>query len=168
VNAWAIVASGAIGGVLGIVASFGGAIYQQRVIGRREAASARKRVYVELLSRSLTLLHRVQALRDTARLRSGLSEALDVLTRQRRLLDPMQLVDWLMQDMQPAYDAWSAVWASAPPTIVQSANELIAHCSEVIGAVGHPKPTERVQKVRTLILGVQRDAVSDTRFQEKP
>jgi hypothetical protein len=78
----------------------------------------------------------------------------------------MQLVDWLMQDMQPAYDAWSAVWASAPPTIVQSANELIAHCSEVIGAVGHPEPTERVQKVRTLILGVQRDAVSDTRFQE--
>jgi hypothetical protein len=167
VNAWAIVVSGVSGGILAIIAAWGSAFYQQRALGEREAAAARNRAYLELLTRSMTLAQRAQALRLTARLRSGLTESLDVLLRQRRPLDPMQLHDWMMEDMRPAYQAWSDSWIAAPPTVVEAANQLIAACAEVIGDIGYDFPSDRRGRLHAIVAGVQADHDADAAFQRK-
>jgi hypothetical protein len=164
--AWAIVISGLGGGLVGATASLGTMAYQQRRIDRRDAASARGHAYAALLVRSLTLAQRATTLMTTARLRSGLTEGFDVALRHRRPLDPMQLHDWLMQDMLPAIEAWSNIWLTTPPPIVAKANELFAACSGVMeAATMHPRRSG-VAKLREYLLGVQEDSDQAARLSQ--
>ncbi len=153
--AWAVVISGLGGGLLGAAASFGAVAYQQRRLDRREAASARGKAYGELLLRSLTLAQRAATLMATARVRSGLREGLDVVLRHRKPLDPMQLHDWLMQDMLPAIEAWSNIWLTTPPPIVTKANELFGACSEVMEAATSYEPPAGAAQLREFLRGLQ-------------
>jgi hypothetical protein len=131
---WAILVSGLASGLLAVVASIGAILFQQSRIDQREAAAARSQAYLQLLMRSMAIAHRAQILMTTARVRSGLREGLDVTFRLRPAVDPMALYDWLAVDLNPAFEASSAVWLSAPQDVVKSANGLLLRCGDVVSA----------------------------------
>ena len=79
----------------------------------------------------------------------------------------MQLHDWLRQDMQPAYQAWSDAWIAAPPIVVEVANQLLAAGAEVSGDVSYESPSDRLGRVRAVIFGVQGADEADAAFLHK-
>ncbi len=104
---------------------------------RREKASDRAALrvaVVELLSRSMAVVMRARTLGETMRFRSGLKEGMDVTLRQRKPADPLELHDWMAQDLVPLNAALSDLWTRADQEGVRLANEVVARCTDVLGA----------------------------------
>ena len=154
---WAILVGSLGGGLLGWGASFSSMQYQQRRIDKREAKTARSQAYLQLLTRSVTLANRAETLMQTARLRSGLREGLDVAFRLRPAADPMHLHDWLDADLTPAIEAWSAVWMGASPALVAKANVLLACCIDVVAAATTRSEQPAPQRVTEFVVGARVD-----------
>ncbi|MCW2539252.1 MAG: hypothetical protein JWN95_977 [Frankiales bacterium] len=55
----------------------------------------------------------------TAKLRSGFGEGIDIATRIRKPLDPLQLHDWIAQEFDPLNTAWSEIWTSGDQELVR-------------------------------------------------
>ena len=164
-NAWAVVVAGGLGGLLGLAGSLGAVLVQQRRLERRSLDGARETAANRLLMHSLALSGRARALLITARTRSGLAEGLMVNLYQRRPIDPQELHDWLMQDVGPLYEAWSAVWTTSTDEAVAAANDLLARCGDVIGAAT-PSTVTGLARLRRQVFGVGNDKDHDARLLE--
>lgn len=145
---------GSISGVLvAAIITFTSTVYQQRRIDRREARASLGSACTELLTRSASLVHRAQVLSLEARFRTGLAEGVLIALGREKPLRAMQLLEWLLTDLEPAYKAWSGVWVGAPASLIQAANNLISACEEVIGAATSRTPSKLGRHLRELALG---------------
>jgi len=145
-------------------AAFIGVVYQQRRTDRRKATAAQSRASIDLLTQSLLFAQRAHALLTTARVRTGLSESLDVLLRLRRPVDPMELHDWLQQGTRPLYDAWSSTWVSSSPAMVTRGNVVIDACTGVLVAVSERAPARGPARLREGIVGRGADRDQEERL----
>lgn len=141
--------------LLTAVGSLGVVSYQERLRGKSADADTLNATVNELLSRSFALAIRARTVGETAKLRSGLGEALDILTRQRKPIDPLNLHDWLEQDFGPLRSAWSDLWARGDQELVNAGNRLMSACVDVLTAATSrdPMPTAMSRKVRRLVRG---------------
>lgn len=135
---WAPVIAALGSSFLTVLGTFG---VTERQRTKREQASARldrSTAYGDLLARSTTLSLRAGALGNAMRLRSGLTESLDVLLRLRRPLDPLELHDWIDKDVGPITEAWSRVWAVGTQEAIEMANRLVLACMDVLSSATSP------------------------------
>ena len=104
----------------------------------------------ELLSRSMGVALRAQAMGEAMRLRSGLSEGLDVTLHLRKPADAMELHDWMAQDIMPMHAALDEVWTRWDQEGVRLANDVVGKCMDLLGTSTATQPArnsrERVRK----------------------
>ncbi len=162
---WAILVGSLGGALVGFGASFSSIYYQQHRIDKREAKAARSQAYLQLFSRSMTLAIRAETLTQTARLRSGWRENLDVAFRLRPAADPMYRHDWLDADFNPAIEAWSGVWMGAPQAVVAKANALLNCCIAVVAAATTRPEQSAPQRVMEFVVGARADPSQVKRIQ---
>ncbi|MGH3277150.1 MAG: hypothetical protein ACRDNZ_22830 [Streptosporangiaceae bacterium] len=74
---------------------------------------------------------KAQAMGQTMKVRSGLGEGLGVATRLRKPSDPMELHDWIAQEMTPLNEAWSVIWLRGDQETIQLANALLDACGQL-------------------------------------
>jgi hypothetical protein len=98
---------------------------QHRRAGKDAARQERFAAYQELLNWSFALANRIRAAGDTMRLRTGLGEGVQVLLRQRKPLDLMELYDWFELDFRGMRDAWSCIWTTGTQAAIDSADRLV-------------------------------------------
>jgi hypothetical protein len=108
----------------------------------------------EMLSRSLAVSLRAQTMGLTMKVRSGLGEGVDVALRQRKPADPLELHDWIAQDLAPLNAAWSEIWARGDQEMVRLANGLLSACMGLMGVSTERQPADSVAaRVRRWIVG---------------
>jgi hypothetical protein len=112
--------------------------WRRRVAKDREALQA---AVSELLSRSLQLAMRAQAMRVTMKVRSGLKEGFDVAMRHRKPVDPLQLHDWLAQDWAPLNSALSEIWTRWDQEGIRLANDVVGKAGDLLGVSTAATPT---------------------------
>jgi hypothetical protein len=140
--------------ILTAAASLGVIWLQNWLRGRAEDRDALLSAGTSMLSRSMAIMTRAQALGLQMRLRSGLTEGIDVTTRLRRPADALETHDWMAADMAPLNEAWSVIWARGDQETVRLANALIASCGEVIAAATATKPADNAPaRLRRLAAG---------------
>src|SRR5260370_14027187 len=93
-------------------------------------AERRSRAYSMLLTRSIVISQLASDLHFTMEVRSGLGAGVNLL----KPLDPLELADRLRAEAQPLYEAWSEVWVVGSKEAISEANDLVAHCGDVMGA----------------------------------
>lgn len=143
--------TGALGAsALTAFASLGVMWIQEWRRGRASDADALHAAAIELLTRSLAVALRAHAMGETMRLRSGLKEAVDIAMRHRRLLDPLELHDWMAQEIKPLNAALTELWARADQEGVRLANDVVGTCLDLLGASVAVSPArsgwERISK----------------------
>lgn len=116
------------------IASVGAIWFQEWRRGKADDEDALRASVQELLARSLAVAIRARAMGETMKLRSGLKEGFDVAMRHRKLLDPLELHDWMAQDMVPLNAALSEIWTRDNQQGIQLANDVVNACMEVLGA----------------------------------
>lgn len=136
------------------LASLGVVAFQQWLAGRSSDADALISAVNEMLSRSMAIAMRAQAMADQMRIRSGLGEGVDVTMRVRKPADLLELHDWMAQDLAPMNAAWSVVWARGDQEMVRRANALLAKCSDLIGAgTTTQAATSYRERIRRYVIG---------------
>jgi hypothetical protein len=95
----------------------------------------------ELLSRSMAISARAQTLGNTMRLRSGLKEGFDVAMRHRKLMDPLELHDWMAQDIIPLNAALDEIWTRDNQEGIRLANAVVSECTNLLGVNTARQPT---------------------------
>ena len=136
------------------LASLGVVAYQEWLRSRAGDRDALATAVIEMLSRSLAVAMRAQAAAETVRLRSGLSEGVDIAIRLRKPLDLFEFHDWMAQDMAPLNTAWSVVWAHGDQEMVRLANALLSACSDLIGISTPTQPTATyLERFRRYVVG---------------
>lgn len=103
---------------------------RESLVGRRAARDVLLTAVTAMLSRSMAVMTRAQAMGLQMRLRSGLGESIDVATRLRKPADALELHDWMATDMAPLNEAWSVIWARGDQETVRLANALLAGNSQ--------------------------------------
>lgn len=150
---------------LAIVAAFGAAIltglaslgvvwFQEWKRGRAADRDTLAKAVLDMLSRSMAVASRAQAVAEMVPLRSGLGEGVDIATRVRKPLDMFEFHDWLAQDLAPLSAAWSVIWTQGDQEMVRLANALLAACSDLIGAsTDTGQAGSYLERVRRVIVG---------------
>ena len=69
---------------------------------------------------------------ESMRLRSGLSEGLDVTLRLRKLADAMEFHDWMAQDVAPMHAALDEIWTRWDQDGVRLANDVAGKCMDLL------------------------------------
>lgn len=133
---------GLAGIVVGAAATFGTVWVQERRRQAADAANARERAYLDLLTASLSTANRVRTLITTLKVRTGLTEGLSVVAGLRKPVDTFELHDWLDIDFRPLMDAWSRVWVSGTPRGVELGNKVIDASMQVISVLDMPAPAD--------------------------
>lgn len=94
----------------------------------------RREAYLDFLSRSADVIFVAGSIRLTMQLRSGLSEGINVTTRQLKALDPWEFMRELRDEVTgPLNHAWSQVWLFGTGQSIQAANKVMAMTGEVLG-----------------------------------
>lgn len=128
--------SGVVGLVLGssltVVGSSWVADRQHRHQQESAAKERRLAAYLELLSTSARVTFRADALSLEMQVRSGLKEGIDVLTRQRKLVDPLEMYDWWARDFDTLLGAADRVWLEGSSEAITLANDIVSTCSELL------------------------------------
>ena len=135
-------------------ASLGVVALRERL--RRKAADQDTLVsaVTEMLSRSMSVTMRAQAMGETMKQRSGISEGVDVTLRYRKPADLLELHDWVAQDMAPLHAAWSVIWARGDQELVRLANQLLASCGDVVAAATARMPAgNTTARMRRHVIG---------------
>lgn len=125
---------------------------------QRKAAnrSALHSAYAKLLTRSMSVAMRARALGETARFRSGLTEGIDIVTRQRKPVDGLELHDWMAQDLVPLNEALDEIWTRADQEGIRLANDVVSKCADLLGgSTSFSKPTKAWERIRTWAAGVR-------------
>jgi hypothetical protein len=124
------------------VASLGVVALQEWLRGRRADRDELVAAVVAMLSRSMSVMTRSQAMSQQMRLRSGLGEGADVTLRLRKPTDILELHDWLAIDMAPLNEAWSVIWAHGDQETIRLANALLGKCGDLLGAATSRGPAD--------------------------
>ena len=80
---------------------------------------------------------------ESMRLRSGLSEGLDVTLRLRKLADAMEFHDWMAQDVMPMHAALDEIWTRWDQDGVRLANDVAGKCMELLGISTASQPEKQ-------------------------
>ncbi len=116
------------------LASLGVVAFQEWRPGKASDQDALHAAVIELLSRSLAIAMRGQAMGYTMKIRSGLKEGFDIAMRQRKLVDPLELHDWMAQDWVPLNAALSEIWARWDQEGIRLANDVAGKAADLLGA----------------------------------
>lgn len=127
---------------LTVLGSLGVVTLQERLRGKAGDRDALAAAVIEMLSRSMAVATRAQAMGETMKLRSGLGEGVDVATRLRKPADPLELHDWMAQDLAPLNAAWSVIWARGDQEMVRLGNDLLSKCSDLVGVSTAMQPAD--------------------------
>jgi hypothetical protein len=90
------------------------------------------------------IVHTSHALHLSIEVRSGVGEGLDVATRLRKPIDPLELDARLREDVVPLYEAWSDVWTVGTQDAVTAANRAVELAGEVV-ALATPEGAARTR-----------------------
>jgi hypothetical protein len=121
-------------------ASLGVVTLQERIRSRSADRDTLAAAVTAMLSRSMAVMWRAQAMGLQMRMRSGLSEGADVALRLRKPADALELNDWMAIDMAPLNEAWSVIWARGDQETVRLANALLDKCSVLLAAATATEP----------------------------
>lgn len=133
-----------------------GVVWVRELLRRRTAnRAALHAAMVELLNRSLAFAARARAVGDTMRLRSGLTEGLDVTLHHRKPVDPLELHDWMAQDLAPLITALSEIWTRCDQEGIRLANDVVNKCMDLLAASTTLPAGSRSQRIRTWAVGVR-------------
>ena len=80
---------------------------------------------------------------ESMRLRSGLSEGLDVTLRLRKLADAMEFHDWMAQDVAPMHAALDEIWTRWDQDGVRLANDVAGKCMDLLGISTASQPEKQ-------------------------
>jgi hypothetical protein len=116
----------------GIVA-FGLEWWRSKKADKSTQAERRSHAYSILLTRSTIIAHLASDLHMAMKLKSGLTESLNVAMGITKKLDPLELADRLRAELQPLYEAWTEVWMVGSKEAIPVANDLVNRCGEVMG-----------------------------------
>jgi hypothetical protein len=130
-----VVAAVGASGLTGL-SGFGAIAWQQRRIERAAKSATQAEAYRVLIEHSLSFTVLAHALRQTAELRSGLGEDLDVALGIRRPLDPLELYDRLAKGFEPINTAWAKIKVSGSPETGQLADQLVQACADLLDVAG--------------------------------
>lgn len=86
----------------------------------------------DVLSASMLVADRIRVLNATLQVRSGVAESLDVTLRHRKPVDPLELHDWLGQDMTALHKAVSEVWLRGEPSVGNLASDIELQCAVLL------------------------------------
>lgn len=92
----------------------------------------RVHAYSRMISHAASFTLAAGAMHFTAQVRSGLTEALDIVLHHRKPVEPLDLHDWLMRELGPMLDAMAEIWVVGTPQAVVAANELMKKCNKVL------------------------------------
>ena len=154
-SAWIAVAAALGAAFITSLSSLGIVAYQQR---RRDKASARDalhRAVLELLTRSITIPLRAQAMRDALAFRAGLMEGVGVvLLRLRKPPDALRILDWQAPGIVAMMAALDEVWTRGDQESIRLADDLALKCSELLfnSTTIVPARTRR-QRARKALIG---------------
>jgi hypothetical protein len=115
---------------------------QERLRGRRTDRDVLLTAVIAMLSRSMSVMTRSQAMSQQMKMRSGLAEGVDVALRLRRPTDSLELHDWLAIDMAPLNGAWSVIWAHGDQETIRLANALLDKCGDLLRAATCRNPAD--------------------------
>jgi hypothetical protein len=108
-----------------------------------------------LLSRSMAVATRARAMGDTMKLRSGLKEGWDVALRHRRPVDPLELHDWMAQDLAPLNAALSELWTRDNQEGIRLANDVVNKCAALLGASTARQSADGWERLKVWAAGEQ-------------
>ena len=114
-------------------ASLGVVMLREWRQGKASRQAALHAAVQELLTRSIAVSLRAEALRETIRIRSGPLEGIDVvILRLRKPLDPLALHDWQAQDMVPLNAALNEIWTLWDQKGIRLAEDLVGKCMNLV------------------------------------
>ena len=116
------------------LASLGVVWFQEWRRGKASDEDALRASVQELLSRSMAVAMRARSMGETMRLRSGLKEGFDVAMRHRKLVDPLELHDWMAQDLVPLNAALTEIWTRDNQEGIRLANDVVNKSMDLLGA----------------------------------
>jgi hypothetical protein len=135
------------------LASLGVMWLQHWLQGRADDRSALAASARELLSRSLAVAMRAKTLGDTMKFRSGLKEGWDVAFRHRKLVDPLELHDWMVQDLAPLNAALAEIWTRDDQEGVRLANDVVQKCANLMGVSTAREQADGWERLRVWAAG---------------
>lgn len=126
-------------------------------LDRRRAKREEKRARLETLQQScerfvgaaLRLAQRSGALFQTMHVRSGFTESLDIVLHHRKPVDPLELTDWIIQDIGPMLEAQSIIWFLGSDQLIKEASDALVAAGEVVGASTHLSEEQRIKPIRS-------------------
>lgn len=136
------------------LASLGVMWVQEWRRGKARERAALHTAMTELLSRSLAVAMRARALGEAMKVRSGLKEGLDVTMGSRKPVDPLEVHDWIAQEVIPLNTAVAELWTRDDQEGIRLANEVVNKCTELLGVSTARQPAnDRLGRVRRLLAG---------------
>lgn len=117
-----------------MLGSFGLVQWQRRRDREANTTAAKLAAYSELHARTFSFARRTDAFGLAKRLRSGISESLDISLRLRKPLDLFELYEWLDSDFRQLSDACSKICAIGSQEAIDVAYRLLALCGELMEA----------------------------------
>jgi hypothetical protein len=135
-------------------ASLGVVWLREWLAGRAAERDVLLAAVTQMLSRSMAVLMRAQAMGLQMRLRSGIAEGVDVTLRVRKPADALEFHDWMAADLAPLNEAWSVIWARGGQETIRLANQLLSACNETMGAATATAPADTAgARLRRLAVG---------------
>lgn len=123
---------------------------------RRKASdlAALRAAVTELLARSLAVAMRARALGEAMKVRSGLKEGVDVTMRNRKPVDPLEVHDWMAQEVIPLNSALAELWTRDDQEGIRLANDVVNKCAELLGVSTARQPaSDGLGRVRRMVAG---------------
>lgn len=124
-----------------------------------------------LITAAMMIAHRAQILQTTGVFRSGIGEGLDIATRVRKPLDPIDIGEYLMPDTESLWSAQAAVRSLGDGELMLQANEVTAAAMKVLdlSSVPVPAPVDSSlgSRVEAKLRSLQRAKLDPAREEEK-
>lgn len=147
-TAWAVVAAALGASIITGAISFWLEVWRERRIARQQKAASLTAACERVISSAMRLAVRSSGLRETMILRSGFSEALDIMLHHREPLDTLALNDWLTADAGPMLDAQSTIWLSGNSILIKGAAAVVFATIEVMTTATKLTESQRPLEIR--------------------
>ncbi len=132
-----------------------GILLRDRIQGQRDRRAslqaACKQAYGQMLTGCAIFMLEVGGVHLAMEVRSGLKEGVDIALRQRKPIDPLELVDRLIAHSQPLFDAWSTIWSVGTPEAIAAANVVMNWSTKALTM--HTRPGAARSPLATYVLG---------------
>lgn len=154
-SAWAVVIAALGASLLTSLGSYWVVRFQERRRSQASEFDALYRAVRELLTRSMAIGLRAEAMRNAIKFRSGLMEGVDiVLLRLRKPVDALEIYDWQAPDLVPLNAALNEVWIRWDQEGIRLANNLVNKCMDLLGASVALAPAYTLpQRLRKAVMG---------------